>query len=525
MADFSRISSQKSLRGYLFGTLQGQFQFATYLIIFTGFGIASTGSLFLATKDLQHHHHMQVERQSGNLKKCISAGLRETALSASDITQCLSTFSGWGMLSWAMTSEGQILLPNPSIASVSRELIEASKKGICTVKHGASTHSVVHQSASKESSCTLDIQVRQSPDKEMSSMPGHGHGQRGNSPDSIFSLTSTTFEPSHLKLFSAEDITLHAGVDSSLLVTLLLLWMGTLVLSVLIVGFVVRRLVSPLNVLVGKADMVTAENLSPDIDFSSSIRAPYEVQKLIDSYTNLIRRLSFSWQQQQQFVSAVSHELRTPLSICSGYANRLLRRPDQLSSGQVTSLEAINEEVKRITRLVADLLELSRHDFGTLKLNESSVNIGKLVTESVESISTRIPNKLILKMDPQCRDQVIAADFEKLKQVMISLAENASKYSPPDSSIQIRVAPVSEGKCLVSVSDSGIGIPRKDLPYVFERFFRSSNVGDISGSGMGLSVVKMMVESMGGSVSIESTESIGTRVDLIFTLLDSTLQG
>ena len=525
MANFSRISSQKSLRSYLLGTLQGQFQFATYLIIFTGFGIASTGSLFLATKDLQHHHHMQVERQSGNLKKCVSAGLRGTAVSASGITQCLSTFSGWGMLSWAMTSEGQILLPNPSIASVSRELIEASKKGICTVKHGASTHSAVHQSASKESSCTLDIQVRQSPSKEVSSMHVDGHGQRGNRPDSIFSLASTIFEPSNIRLYSAEDITLHAGVDSSLLLTLLFLWMGTLALSVLIVGFVVRRLVSPLNALVGKADMVTAENLSPDMDFSSSTRAPYEIQKLIDSYTNLIRRLSFSWQQQQQFVSAVSHELRTPLSICSGYANRLLRRTDQLSPSQVTSLEAINEEIKRITRLVADLLELSRHDFGTLKLNESNFNIAKLVAESIKSISTRIPNRLILEVDPRCRDQVIAADFEKLKQVMISLAENASKYSAPDSPIRISVAPVSEDKCLVSVADSGIGIPSKDLPYVLERFFRASNVGDISGSGMGLCVVKMMVESMGGSVSIESTESVGTRVDLIFPRLDSTLEG
>lgn len=523
MTKSSRISSRNSLRSYLLGTLQGQVQFATYLIIFVGFGVASTGSLYLSTKDLQHHHHMQVERQSGNLKKCISAGLRGPAVRASDITQCLSTFSGWGMLSWAMTSGGQILLPNSSIAGVSQELIEASKKGLCAVGHGASPHSAEHRSASKESSCTLDIQVRQSARQGSSSM--HGHGQRGNLPDSIFSITSTAFEPSGLRIFSAEDITLHAGVDSSLLVTLLCLWMGTLIFSVLIVGFAVRRLVSPLNILVEQADMVTAENLSPDIDFSSSRGAPYEIQKLIDSYNNLIRRLSFSWQQQQQFVSAVSHELRTPLSICSGYANRLLRRTDQLSPSQVTSLEAINEEVKRITQLVADLLELSRHDFGTFKLNKSSVNVGKLVHESIDSISSRIPNKLILKMDPQCCDQVVSADFEKLKQVMINLAENASKYSPLDASIQIRVAPMSEGECLISVADSGIGIPSKDLPYVFERFFRSSNVGDISGSGMGLSVVKMMVESMGGRVSIESTESIGTRVDLVFPLLGSNLEG
>lgn len=518
--------NQNSLRRYLLGTLQGQIQLSTYLIILVGFGIASVGSLRFANKDLQHHHHMQVSRQAKNLKLCIGQNLNTAAIDERGIKQCLSTFSGWGMLSWAVTGQGDVIVPDQSFAKVNEKLLAASKSGICLQDPAQrKPQSGGHMGKDLQSeSCTLDVQVKEKKITSPMNM-SHGHGgQRAINPDSVYSISATSFPQSGLKIFSAEDITLHAGVDSSLLVTLLALWAGTLLASVLIIGLVVRRIISPLNELVDQADMVTAENLSPNLTFSTQQQPPHEIKQLLNSYTNLIRRLSFSWQQQQQFVSAVSHELRTPLSICSGYANRLLRKKEGLSDSQVKSLEAINEEVKRIIQLVGDLLELSRSDFGTLKVIAKEISIVEAVRESVESISARIPNKILLNIEDSAYGLRANIDPEKFKQVLINLTENASKYSSAGKPIKIEISAQSNEACRVSVVDQGMGIPAKDIPFIFERFYRASNIGDISGSGMGLSVVKMMVESMGGEVSAESTVSVGTRMNLLFPTENSNHQ-
>lgn len=507
-------SPTNSLRRYLLGTLQGQIQLSTYLIILIGFGVASAGSLRLANKDLQHHHHMQVQRQSSNLKKCIYGSKRRTANNRSEIEQCLSTFSGWGMLSWAITSDETVILPNPSFAKIDQNLITASRKGIC---NDLTTH---NKAKTTGESCTLDIQVRL--EKPQTSMHSSHvmHQKRVVNPDSIFSITATKLPNSNLRLFSAEDITLHAGVDSSLLITLLSLWAGTLAVSVVVVGSVVRKIVSPLNDLVLQADKLTAEDLSSTQTFSTKQTLPYEIQKLINSYTNLIRRLSFSWQQQQQFVSAVSHELRTPLSICSGYTNRLLRKRDQLSSSQIKSIEVIDEEVKRIIQLVADLLELSRADFGTLKINKSITGAADFINRCTQDIASRLSNPIITDIHTEAQNTLIYIDEEKLKQVMINLTENASKYSSNNATIKLEARLTSSNYCAINVIDRGMGIPADDLPFIFDRFYRASNVDDKIGSGMGLSVVKMMIEAMGGQVRAESTLSVGTKISLLVPIAD-----
>ena len=509
---------KNSLRSYLLGTLQGQVQLSTYVIILIGFGVASTGSLRLANKDLQHHHHMQVERQSSNLKKCIYEGQNRTVKNRAQIEQCLSTFSGWGMLSWAINSDETVILPNPSFAKIDQNLIAASRKGIC---NDSTTH---NEAKTTNESCTLDIKVRLKKQQTTMHSSHMMHHKRAVNPDSIFSITATRSPNGNLRLFSAEDITLHAGVDSSLLITLLSLWTGTLAVSVVVVGSVVRKIVPPLNDLVLQADKFNAEDLSSTPTFSTKQTLPYEIQKLLNSYTNLIRRLSFSWQQQQQFVSAVSHELRTPLSICSGYTNRLLRKRDQLSSSQIKSIEVIDEEVKRIIQLVADLLELSRADFGTLKINRSITGAADFINSCTENIASRISNPIITDIHPEAQNAVIYVDQDKLKQVLTNLTENASKYSSNDATIKVEIGLASSNYCAINVIDSGIGIPAGDLPFIFDRFYRASNTGSIIGSGMGLSVVKMMIESMGGQIRVESTLSVGTKISLLVPIADQQLQ-
>ena len=212
-----------------------------------------------------------------------------------------------------------------------------------------------------------------------------------------------------------------------------------------------------------------------------------------------------SWCQQRQFVSAVSHELRTPLTIIQGYLNRTVKRGDNLTQAQIRGLRTAEEESIRMRRLMDDLLDLSRGDSGRLAISNEPVHLAdqlEQVTDLARSTLVR-PLDLILPADPDERDGMAQADPGRLRQVLLDLIENADKYSPPDRPIQLVMRQESNVAC-IDVIDQGIGIPEAELDAVFERFHRASNAPERTGSGLGLSVVKLLVEGMGGTIELRS---------------------
>ena len=279
---------------------------------------------------------------------------------------------------------------------------------------------------------------------------------------------------------------------SDYLALMILIWSGCLVVTPLAVGWLVRRIVQPLEQLNAATDQVTAETLaSARLPLESG---PVEVLKLGRTYNALLERLSMSWSQQRQFVSAVSHELRTPLTIVQGYLNRTVKRGDNLTEAQVRGLRTAEEESIRMRRLMDDLLDLSRGDSGRLSIQNEPVHVADQLEQVADMARSTLERPLELKLpsNPAERDSIAQADPGRLRQVLLDLIENADKYSPADRPILLQMHLDEQHHC-IDVIDQGIGIPEAELEEVFERFHRASNAPERTGSGLGLSVVKLLV--------------------------------
>jgi signal transduction histidine kinase len=310
--------------------------------------------------------------------------------------------------------------------------------------------------------------------------------------------------PSGQTIWSRAEVTRTHQVQSAFLNWMIVVWGSCLVLSLWVVNGLVRRIIRPLRQLSEDSDQLTADTLSrAELKIEG---APLEVTQLANTYNDLQTRLAKSWSDQRSFVSAVSHELRTPLTIVQGYLHRTLKRSDNLTDSQRKGLSTAEKECVRMNHLLNDLLDLSRSDSGQLRLNHEAVEMTVAVGEAVDLARSSFDRKVLLKMPaelPASGRLLAMADPDRLRQVLLDLIENAHKYSPAKSPVTVRL---SQAKTIimVDVEDQGIGIPEEDLPKVFNRFHRGANASVSSGSGLGLSIVKLLVEAMGGTVDVSS---------------------
>lgn len=235
--------------------------------------------------------------------------------------------------------------------------------------------------------------------------------------------------------------------------------------------------------------------------------------------TSLVLSLRESGRRQHQaiagieIVSTVSHELRSPLTSVKGYTSLLLNRWDRLTDDQKRMmLEQVNHDADRVTRLITELLDISRLETGRLVLRRQLVDLPKLAASVVEKVALEY-SELEARLDFADDFPRIFADPDKLEQVLTNLVENACKYASPKG-IEVRGA-VDGDSVGMWVSDKGEGIPQEDLPRVFDKFFRRAE-GRPTGSGLGLWISRGLVEAHGGT--LEATSSIGDGTTFSFTL-------
>jgi signal transduction histidine kinase len=311
-------------------------------------------------------------------------------------------------------------------------------------------------------------------------------------------------------LWTSEEITESTSKEGSYLTGIILIWGSSLLLMVFAVAYVVKRIVSPLDQLNDQLRLMSADSLKTSRVHLD--RAPQEIEELALAYNNLLSRLSDAWSLQRQFVSGVSHELRNPLMIISGYLKRIIRKGSNLTIDQRKQLQVVEHESERINRMITDLLDLSREDSGRLHIEVKMVELQSLLNEVINFAQPTTPNPItILTPDRISGGKPIhaKANHDRLKQVLLNLIENAQKYSTPGSPITLELKQL-DNTALIEVNDEGLGIPEVDRPHVFERFYRGNNVASQVGSGLGLSVVQLLVEAMGGSISLESKPGPGS---------------
>lgn len=220
------------------------------------------------------------------------------------------------------------------------------------------------------------------------------------------------------------------------------------------------------------------------------------------------------------FVSTVSHELRTPLTSIKGFISTLLADTDGYYDPQTTRefYEIIDQECDRLTRLISDLLNVSRIEAGrALDLNPKPIELPKLI-EKVVSVQRSYATNHELVVDGTDTLPEIIGDEDKVDQILTNLINNAIKYSPKGGTVTVRGKHDDEEKVLISVSDQGVGIPEEHLPKVFDRFHRVDNrdTREVGGTGIGLFLVKHLVEAHGGEIWVES--EIGKGSTFNFTL-------
>ncbi|HET6965096.1 MAG TPA: ATP-binding protein, partial [Acidimicrobiales bacterium] len=218
-----------------------------------------------------------------------------------------------------------------------------------------------------------------------------------------------------------------------------------------------------------------------------------------------------------EIVSTVSHELRSPLTSVKGYTSLMLNRWERLVDDQKKMmLEQVNHDADRVTRLITELLDISRLETGRLILRRQMVDLPRLAASVVEKVSMEYP-QLEATTDFPGSFPKVYADPDKIEQVLTNLVENACKYASPQG---LRIdGTVGPDSVSVGVHDRGEGIPKADLPKVFTKFFRRS-VGRPTGSGLGLWISRGLVESHGGELRAESKEGQGSTFRFTLPLID-----
>jgi len=207
---------------------------------------------------------------------------------------------------------------------------------------------------------------------------------------------------------------------------------------------------------------------------------------------------------RRDFLADISHELRTPIS-----SIRLMVETIQLSGEDPEAirmfLPKVVLELERMTRMVEDLLALARGESGQVPLHRSKIDLSELVADAAATFRRR-SEELDVDLEVEAGGRIVAeVDAERVRQVVANLVDNALRHTSPGGRVRVGVTR-SDGHAVVSVADDGVGIPFKDLPHIFERFYvvDRSRSRDSGGTGLGLAIVKQIVEAHGGSVQVES---------------------
>ena len=285
-------------------------------------------------------------------------------------------------------------------------------------------------------------------------------------------------------------------------------------LYLVLVYFIIRRgkvsdlkLLEPINDMSATANRLTVNNLnSQRLNVEGTKN---ELKDLAGVINNMLDRIEISYESQKQFVSDASHELRTPISVIQGYANLLNRWGTKDEEVLLESVEAITNEAKAMQDLVEKLLFLSRHDKKKLKLDKRKFNMSNVIEDMVKETKIVTTNRVILSN--VIEDVVVYGDKQALKQAIRVFIDNAVKYTKDGDSISINCEN-EDGDCIITVSDTGIGMTKKDVENIFERFYRSDNVRNekISGHGLGLSIAKLIIIGHTGKIKVRSQFTKGT---------------
>lgn len=282
------------------------------------------------------------------------------------------------------------------------------------------------------------------------------------------------------------------------------------ILAVLLLApFFAGRLIQPIRVLEEGAAEIARGNFEKQVD----VKTGDELEDLGTAFNKMSNGLKRLKELQEEFVFIAAHDLRAPVTVIKGYISMLFDEEEEnLSPKAKDYLTQVGRGADRLAQLAQDLLIVARSEAGKISIKVASIDIEDIVNESLLDVkSLAEEKKMSVEYIPFDGAGKVLADAERAKEAMVNLLTNAIKYTKEGGKIKI-FHEIKNGSFITHVQDNGIGIPKAEQEKIFQKFYRapSVKVADTGGTGLGLFIVKQLVEKMGGRVSFKSEEGKGS---------------
>ena len=302
----------------------------------------------------------------------------------------------------------------------------------------------------------------------------------------------------------------------------LLLFPLSLLLTAGISAFYVGRSLTPVKALTRHAELM-AKRVTDRQGFWTPLPVASrddELGRLAETFNRLLQSVDSAVHQLRQFVTDASHELRTPLAVLHGETELILSKPRTAEEYRKT-LAAIDDELKKLTRIVEGLFTLSMADAGQLHLESEPVYINEILEEACALVAPRARAKNISIERDLNQEVAHVGDEAFLHELFLIFLDNAIKYSPVDSQVRV-ILTQNGGSIRICFEDQGVGIASEDLPFIFERFYRAARPGngEVHSGGLGLAIAQAIARAHGGSIECQSAPGLGST----FTILLPALQ-
>lgn len=293
----------------------------------------------------------------------------------------------------------------------------------------------------------------------------------------------------------------------SILKRQLIIITGILLAASLIISLIMsKRFTKPILEIKKASENIAQGNFTSRID----IKRQDEIGELAQTINNMGQQLSQIEQLRKDLIANVSHELRTPLSLIQGYAETIRDVSGDAPEKREKQLGIIIEEAQRLSRIVDDILNLSQLQAGYCQMQKKSVSVIETVNKALSRytiLSEKTGVRLILEGGTERNAEI---DAVRIEQVLYNLLNNAFNHTPNEGEISVKITE-TDNSIRISVSDTGSGISKEELPYIWDRYYKSDKSGILKvGTGLGLAIVKNILESHGSSYGVESVQGKGT---------------
>jgi len=336
-----------------------------------------------------------------------------------------------------------------------------------------------------------------------------------------FMFTVLLFLSSLLIVIGVNIYLVHVlGVDDvytgNIFAVLSLVNIFIIIVSLVVGSRVSRKMLLPIKHMTDTVKKISVQNLDKRLDVGGSHD---ELKDLAQTFNEMIDRIQSSYERQNRFVSDASHELRTPVAVIQGYADLLDRWGKEHRDVMDESVGAIKGETDNMKELIEKLLFLARADKNQLILKKQQFVLDGLL-EEIASESRLLDTGHAVSCRIQTEGTLLFADRSYIKQALRVFVDNSIKYTPAGGKIEISALQTKK-QVAITVTDTGMGIPREDIPLVFDRFYRSdkSRNKESGGHGLGLSIAKWIIDSHNGKIEVESTVGKGTKVSVLLPLI------